>query len=312
MAIPVAVAAVAVGLQALGMGADIIGGIRARKVQQEAERQAQEALDQAKQRIEVNRLEGLQVPLDAYEQAMRENTAQQMQALEGLREADPRALAAGVAKLGAAGAMATEKNRQQMADAIYSRDKMIAGEQANIDRMLANLSLQEAAGAQLAAADREQMAAQRLSSAIKGAGNIASSIYGMSDLYGSRQTELDAAKALQEQGLYKGMNPRQARRAMLKSGMFDKQAISNLASYDTLNLYDNELKAAKALQDQGMYKGMDTRQARRAMLDSGMYTDEQSIFNLIAYGRTPASIGVPEMRPLDLSPFQYNPSIQLP
>ena len=124
MAIPVA--AIAVGLQALGMGGDIIGGIRARKVQREAERQAQEALDQAKQRLEVNRQEGVQIPLDSYALAMRERTAQQMQALEGLREADPRALAAGAGKLSAAATAATEADRQRMQADIYKRDQMIA------------------------------------------------------------------------------------------------------------------------------------------------------------------------------------------
>ena len=257
MALPAAVAIAGLGLQALGMGADIIGGISARKAQREAERQAEVALNQAKQRIDVNRQEGVQIPLDSYELAMRQNTAQQMQALEGLREADQRTLAAGVGKLGAAATSATEADRQRMQADIYKRDQMIASEQANIDRMLANINLQEAAGAQQAAVNKEQMAAQQFSNALKGAGNIATSIYQMQDLYDSRQTELDAAKALQEQGMYKGMNTRQARRAMLESGMFDKQAISNLDSF----------------------------------------------------GRAGVSIGVPEMRPLDLSSFQYIPNI---
>lgn len=254
---------VGLGLQVLGMGADIIGGISARKAQREAERQAEVALNQAKQRLDVNRQEGVQIPLDSYELAMRENTAQQMQALEGLREADQRTLAAGVGRLGAVSTSATEADRQRMQADIYKRDQMVASEQANIDRALANISLQEAAGAQQAAADREQMAAQQFSSAIKGAGNIATDLYKMQDLYDSRKTELNAAKALQEQGMYKGMNNIQARRAMLDSGMFDNQAISNLDSF----------------------------------------------------GRAGVSIGVPEMRPLDLSPFQfqpYNPTIILP
>jgi len=222
---------VGLGLQVLGMGADIIGGISARKAQREAERQAQVSLNQAKQRLEVNRQEGVQIPLDSYELAMRENTAQQMQALQGLREADQRTLAAGVGRLGAAGISATEADRQRMQADIYKRDQMIASEQANIDRMLSQISLQEAAGAQQAAANREQMAAQQFSSAIRGAGNITTSLYKMQDLYDSKQTELNAAKALQDQGMYKGMSTRQAVRAMSDSGMYDTQAISNLDSF---------------------------------------------------------------------------------
>lgn len=240
MALPAAVAIAGLGLQALGMGADIIGGISARKAQREAERQAEVALNQAKQRIDVNRQEGVQIPLDSYELAMRQNTAQQMQALEGLREADQRTLAAGIGRLGAVGTSATEADRQRMQADIYKRDQMIASEEANIDRMLANINLQESAGAQQAAADREQMAAQQFSNAIKGAGNIATSLYQMKDLYGSRQTELDAAKALQKQGEFEGMNNREARRAMLKSGKYDTQQISNLASFGTLYRHDED------------------------------------------------------------------------
>lgn len=231
MAIPAGIGIAGLGLQALGMGADIIGGISARKAQREAERQAEVALNQAKQRIDVNRQEGVQIPLDSYELAMRQNTAQQMQALEGLREADQRTLAAGVGKLGAIGTSATEADRQRMQADIYKRDQMIASEEANIDRMLAQISLQEAAGAQQAAADREQMAARQFSSAVKGAGNIASSIYQMQDLYGSRETELEAAKALQGQEKFEGMNTRQVRRAMLKD--YNTKEISNLASFGT-------------------------------------------------------------------------------
>jgi hypothetical protein len=226
-----AVPFVGVGLQVLGMGLDIAQSIDAKKKQRDAERAAAESLAQAKSKIEVNRMEGLQVPLDAYEQAGREITAQQMQSLEGLREADARTLAAGVGKLGAVGAMATEKTRQQMADAIYQRDKMIADEQATIDRSLATINLQEAEGAQMAAAQREQMAAQALSGALTGLGGAAQTFYEGQSLYGSgRQAELDAASAYQQQtGMYGDMNARQARRAMIDSGI-TQQGFNNLAS----------------------------------------------------------------------------------
>ena len=194
-----AVPFVGVGLQVLGMGLDIAQSIDAKKKQRDAERAAAESLAQAKSKIEVNRMEGLQVPLDAYEQAGREITAQQMQSLEGLREADARTLAAGVGKLGAVGAMATEKTRQQMADAIYQRDKMIADEQATIDRSLATINLQEAEGAQIAAAQREQMAAQAFSGAIKSLGAAGQTAYESSALYGNQANR--TAKQLGKYGV---------------------------------------------------------------------------------------------------------------
>ena len=162
---------------------------------------------------------------------MRETTAQQMQSLGGLREASARTLAAGVGKLGAAGAMATEKTRQQMADAIYARDKMVADEQARIDRALASIDLQSAEGAQQAAAQREQMAAQAFTGAFKQGAGAFQTLAESQGLYGSgRQAELDAAREYQRQtGLYRGMNARQARRAMIQDGI-DAQGFRNLAS----------------------------------------------------------------------------------
>lgn len=223
--------AIGAGLQVLGAGFSIAQGIDARKKQRDAERAAEELLNQAKNRLEVNRMEGIQVPLDAYEQAMRETTAQQMQSLQGLREASARTLAAGVGKLGAAGAMATEKTRQQMADAIYARDKMVADEQARIDRALASIDLQGAEGAQQAAAQREQMAAQAFTGAFKQGAGAFQTLAESQGLYGSgRQAELDAAREYQRQtGMYQDMNARQARRSMIQDGI-GAQGFRNLAS----------------------------------------------------------------------------------
>ena len=233
MAIP-ALAAVSAGIQVLGAGADIIQGIQARKQQRDAERAAAAALAQARQKIEVNRMEGIQVPLDAYDLQTQAMLAGQQQSVEALREGGQRSVQGGLARTQLATQAGLEQQRQAMAQDIYRRDLAIAEEQANIDRTLAGLSLEEAAGAQAAAAQREQMAAQAFSGAIKGITGAGQTLYESSKLYGGgRQAELGAAKALQEQGLYQDMNARQARRAMNRSGQFSKEEIGNLATYGT-------------------------------------------------------------------------------
>lgn len=217
MAIP-PLAIASAGLQVLGAGANIIQGIKARREQREAEARASRALNAAKRKIEVNRMEGLQVPLDAYDLNTQAILASQQQAVQGLRESGQRSLQGGIQGSQMAAGQAFEGQRQQMAQDIYSRDKMIAQEQADIDRALASISLQEAEGAQIAAAQREQMGAQAFSGAIQGLAGAGQTMYEASDLYGGgRQAELDAAKALQEQGMYQDMNARQARRSLLNT-----------------------------------------------------------------------------------------------
>jgi hypothetical protein len=178
-----AVPFIGLGLQALGAGASIIQGIRARREQREAEAQAERALESAKRTLAVNRMEGLQVPLEAYELAERGLTAQQMQSTQALAEADARSLAAGVGRSQLVAQQGQEDIRQQMAQDIFSRDKMIAQEQSDIDRSLATINLQEAEGAQIAAAQREQMAAQGFTGGIQGLAGAGQTMYENSALY---------------------------------------------------------------------------------------------------------------------------------
>lgn len=219
---------IGVGMQVLGAGFSIARAIKQRQEQREAERQARVAFDQAKSKLEVNRMEGLQVPLDSYEQAMRETTAQQMQSLEGLREADARSLAAGVGRLGAAAADTTERNRQMMDQALYERDKAIISEQSDIDQKLANLSLNEAVGARQAAADAQAASTMNLQQGIMGIGNAFNTLAQSQDLYSKRQGQIDAAEMYQKQtGEFAGMSPVQAYRAMKAKGFGDEE-FSNL------------------------------------------------------------------------------------
>ena len=225
-----AAAIIGIGLQVLGAGKGLFDGIAQKKKVEEAERKSAAALNEAKTRLEVNRMEGLQVPLESYEMAMRETTAQTKQGLEGLREAGPRALASGVGKLGLVGAKAIEDNRKSAEKALMDRAKLIADQDTVIDRSLASISLQEAIGFEKEARDKEIMGAAQISSGIQGLGSAVNQFAKSRDLYNQRQGQLQVAKDFQEQsGLYGDMNAREARRAMIDSGITD-QGFANLAS----------------------------------------------------------------------------------
>lgn len=180
---------IGLGIQALGMGASIIQGINANKDKRDAERAAEAALNEAKKKLSVNRLEGVQVPLSAYNEAFKTGVAQQQQALAALSESDPRALAAGVGKIQSASVEQDERTRQAMEQAVYNRDVMVANAQQKIDQNLAGISLEEAKGAQQAAMQAEQQAAAAFSGAVSAAGNIGQNIYESSALYGNNETE---------------------------------------------------------------------------------------------------------------------------
>lgn len=221
---------IGLGTQIFGVGLSIAQAIDARKKARDAERASTELLEQAKTRLDVNRMEGVQVPLDAYQMAGRETTAQTQQALEGLREADTRTLAAGIGKLSEASGAVTEQQRQAMGQDIYQRDVDIATEQASIDRIMGGISLEEAAGAELRRAEKEEDAQKSLQSAVTGAGQSLLTAAQMQQLYSQRQGQLAAAKQYQQQtGQYQGMTPAQARNAMINAGI-TQQGFQNLAA----------------------------------------------------------------------------------
>jgi hypothetical protein len=180
---------IGVGVQLFGAGMQIAQAAKARRAQRSAERAAEDKAAQARRELSVNRLEGLQIPTSAFEQAAQADIAMQQQALAGLAESDPRALAAGLGKVQAMGTQATETRRQAMEKSLFDYEKMVAAEQQRLDRAKASISLQEAAGAQEARAAAEEQYGQAMTGAIGAIGGAAQTAYQQTQLYRNRPDE---------------------------------------------------------------------------------------------------------------------------
>jgi hypothetical protein len=226
----------AIVLEAFGAAADIAQAIRQRKLERDRMNAASAAVAQAKKALEVNRMEGLQVPLSAYEMQMTGITQQQKQGVQALIEADSRTTAAGIGKITGAAGLQNEKVRQGMEQALFERDKLIAQEQAKIDAALATINLEEAAGAQQAAAEAAEASALAATGAVEGLGSAGLKYFQGQDLFGreGRVNELAAAQMLQSQGkIDADLNKRQARREMLAQGYTPEQIADILSGNAT-------------------------------------------------------------------------------
>ena len=172
-------------LSAISMGASVSQGIEARKRGRAAERAADDALAAAKRRTAIDRFEGLKVPTEAYQFAADIQTQQQQQSLTALQEAGPRALAAGVGKITAAGIQGTEEGRQALAADLFGLKQLQATEAAKRDASLASIDLQTVEGAGLASMASEQQAASAFGGGLKTLANTGMDIYKASALYGT-------------------------------------------------------------------------------------------------------------------------------
>ena len=129
------------------------------RLKKQADAAAEKALEEAKQRLDVNYARQLQVTLESYRRAMRESIAKNKQLLEAVQEGDQRGVAASVGKIGAATTKELANVRDLMSKELYDRDVLIAKEDARIAGTMADIGLAEAEGAQIASANAERLAA---------------------------------------------------------------------------------------------------------------------------------------------------------
>lgn len=156
-------AAIGLGVQALsGVGSFLQAGQRQKEIDK-ANKAAQEAVNEAKKQIQLKPFEALTVSDSPYERQREAFAAQAAQATQAAAEM-------GAAGMGRAGAIAMASNEAQadIRDAkiqqLESIEKLQAEDDARAARELAQLSLQEAAGAQKAAADAQAAKAAAITS----------------------------------------------------------------------------------------------------------------------------------------------------
>lgn len=179
-AVPVLQGAMAI----YGIGKQIGDAIAAKKKADDLERANKKRMEQVRSRLEVNKLESVQLPLESYEKALMANVASGQQALTQLAEADPRTLAAGVGKTVQAVQEGQENIRQKMAEDIYQRDVSIEARDRENQLAMSELDLAEIEGVQEKLKELDERRAQQLSGAIKGIGQGMQNIYGSQPLYG--------------------------------------------------------------------------------------------------------------------------------
>lgn len=171
----------------IGAGTTLYGGAKsfsdaskARKRGEAAQRAAIKAVEEAKRKIEVNRMEQLSIAKEPYE-LMRE--AALVQGATGMQagvEGETRGAAATAGRTLMAQQQQQAGIRSAQAQQMDELNKLIAQEDARIDQQLAGIAFDEAAGAQLAARDAEE---DRAAAITQGVGTLGSIAEGLSSSY---------------------------------------------------------------------------------------------------------------------------------
>tara|TARA_R110000822_G_scaffold231593_1_gene363505 strand:+ start:306 stop:1214 length:909 start_codon:yes stop_codon:yes gene_type:complete len=181
---------VAAGIASAGVG--IAGaGISFGQAAKQRRRASQAAADsarvmqQARNRMQVNTLEELRVPLEAYERGFRENTAQQRQAIDSLQGADARTLAAGIGKVGALGTASNEAMRIAMGEDLYKLNEAQAKEEGRIKENLVDMDTGQAADFMKRSQDEQAAATQSVTGGVQALTSGLAALGTAAPLYGT-------------------------------------------------------------------------------------------------------------------------------
>jgi hypothetical protein len=188
-------------------GASFAQASKQRKMQRQAEAEADKALQEAKQKLDVNFYEQLGINKEAYELEREALLSSGAQAIEAGVESE-RGAAATAGRVQMAQQQGQAGVRTAMSQELQNLDKLVAGEESRLRDSKVGLDLAEAQGAQLAARDAAEAAAASTAQGMAGLQSLGQQAIQMAPLY-EKSEGARAFKQLQKQAADAGMTQQQ-------------------------------------------------------------------------------------------------------
>lgn len=149
----------------------------------DAQEKADAAMQEARKKLDVNFYKSLSIPKEAYAQQVQANLVAGAQALEAGREGEARGAGALAGMVQAQQNQAQNEIRANMGQDIYNLQAATAQEDARLRDIGIQLDLGEVEGAQLAAANAQELSAQAMGDAFAGVTSLAGQVASMAPLY---------------------------------------------------------------------------------------------------------------------------------
>ena len=159
-----------------------------RNMQRQAESEAEKAMQEARKKLEVNYYEQLGIQKEPYELQREALLQQGAMGVEAGREGDVRGAAATVGRVQMAQQEAQAGIRSAMGQELTDLAKLTAAEESRLRDVGVGLDLEEVAGAQLAAANAQEMGAQAVQQGMQGITSLGQQIAEAAPLYGKTKT----------------------------------------------------------------------------------------------------------------------------
>lgn len=148
-----------------------------------AQADADKAMEEARKKLDVNFYASLSIPKEAYAQQVQANLVAGAQALEAGREGETRGVGALAGMVQAQQNEAQNKIRAEMGQDIYNLQAATAQEDSRLRDIGIQLDLGEVEGAQLAAANAQEMSAQATQQGMQGVTSLVGQAATMAPLF---------------------------------------------------------------------------------------------------------------------------------
>jgi hypothetical protein len=186
--------AIGLGLTAATTTMSFVQAGNQKKLQRQAEADADKAMQAARQKLEVNYYDKLSIQKEPYELEREALLSQGAQAIQAGVESE-RGAAATAGRIQMSMNNAQAGVRSAMGQELSNLEKTSAQEDSRLRDVGTQLDLEEVAGNQLKAANNEELSAQSLSQGMQGLTSLGSQIYGATPLY-RKQKGIDPATGL--------------------------------------------------------------------------------------------------------------------
>ena len=179
-----AVTSAVVGIAAVGVsvGMSFSQANKQKKLQEKAEAEADKAMASARKRLDVNYMQALSVQKEPYELQREAMIAQGTQATDAAQESE-RGAAAGAGRVQMAQNEAQAGIRTAMGKELTEIERLKVAEEARLRDLQTQLDLGEVEGAQMAARNAQEMAAQATAQGWEGVTSAATQVANLVPLY---------------------------------------------------------------------------------------------------------------------------------
>lgn len=196
MGVVTAAAVVGLAATATTTGMSFAQASKQKKLQRQAEAEADKAMREARKKLEVNFYEQLGIQKEPYELQREALLQQGAMGIEAGREGDVRGAAATVGRVQMAQQEAQGAIRSAMGQELTDLEKLVAAEESRLRDVGVGLDLEEVAGAQLAAANAQEMRAQAIQQGMQGITSLGQQVVSLAPLYEKTKTPTTTAPAV--------------------------------------------------------------------------------------------------------------------